>query len=512
MRKTPFSLNQHLSNTHLRRTMLGTLLAMSSVWASAPAQAADHVVIMTISTYASAPLAGVVHDTRNALQLAEKLGYDTRNATILKDQELNAQGMRAALAQLAGRLQVNDRLFFYYSGHGTSSLVGNQCVSSLVAHDEAFIPTAEIKTYFDQMKGKVQDAFIVMDACFSGGHRELVNAATRSSGAVSHSATKGVAAKAWLPKTGEVCDQPTNTSKAWQVPPVSARGLGHLTENNFTFMAAASERQVALDDAARGGLATVSLLQCATDGIPTNGLATPAQLAACAQKLVDVQVPQLNARYGGRWTSHTLEVAGNTHRPLDSIKTRPPAQPTGSSSRAEQVTAALRQIATSGTNGNWAFHVTPTATTVRLAEPDQRRVVRFPYVSSQAGYGYVLYVGTDGKDMKQLFPEPGENNFLPAKGDFPALSIDPPAGNNTYLFVISQTPRDFDGIFKVGGTGSGIEDTTAVQCELTKRNSNRVKVGNPCDETRNSGRVRPEPVTGGMLEGYAAQMIVVSGK
>ena len=167
---------------------------------------------------------------------------------------------------------------------------------------------------------------------------------------------------------------------------------------------------------------------------------------------------------------------------------------------------------TSGTNGNWAFHVTPTATTVRLAEPDQRRVVRFPYVSSQAGYGYVLYVGTDGKDMKQLFPEPGENNFLPAKGEFPALSIDPPAGNNTYLFVISQTPRDFDGIFKVGGTGSGIEDTTAVQCELTKRNSNRVKVGNPCDETRNSGRVRPEPVTGGMLEGYAAQMIVVSGK
>lgn len=403
------------------------IVAACSCLAAAGSLAADHVVIMAISTYRSAPLAGVAHDTSNALKLAEKLGYDTRNPTIYKDRQLNAQGMRAALAQLAERVQVNDRLFFYYSGHGTSNLEGNQCVSSLVAHDETFINTDELKTYFDQMKGKVQDAFIVMDACFSGGHRELAVPAARSS-SVGNTAAQGLAAKAWLPKANEVCDQPTNVSKAWQVPPSSARGLGRIPENNFTFVAAASERQVALDEPTRGGLATVSLLQCATDGVPAAGLATAAQLAACAQKLVNDKVPEINARHGSRWSAHTLEVAGNKNRPLESLKTRPDTPLLANPSRAEQVSAALRQIATSGTNGNWAFQVNPSTSTMRLSEPDQRRVVRFPYTSSQNGYGYVLYVGTDGKDMKQLFPEPGENNFLSAQGEFPALSIDPPAG------------------------------------------------------------------------------------
>ena len=141
-----------------------------------PARAADHVVIMAISNYASAPLEGVRHDPQNALQLAERLGYVTTGATILKDNQLTSQGMRDAFRQLAERVKSNDRLFFYYSGHGASSLVGGQCSSSLVTQDEKFIETAELKAYLDQMKGKVQDALIIMDACFSGGLRDLAMA------------------------------------------------------------------------------------------------------------------------------------------------------------------------------------------------------------------------------------------------------------------------------------------------------------------------------------------------
>ena len=508
------------------RPLFFALFCGLSAWlAAAPAQAADHVVIMTIGTDPSAPLAGVAHDSRTALQMAEKLGYDTSSPTILKNEQLKASAMREALSQLAERVKVNDRLFFYYSGHGTSSLSGNQCVSSLVSQDEQFIPTAELKTHFDQMKGKVQEALIIMDACFSGGHREL---ARSSPGQLSARADgSGLAPKAWQPKAGEVCDQPTNVAKAWQIPTHTARGLSRVPENNFTFIAAASERQIALDDPGRGGLATTSLLQCANDGVPSTGLATVRQLATCAQQRINASVPDLNARHGTRWMAHTLEVAGNQDRPLPTIKTTlsstqtPPAQPSQGSTqggRAEQVSAALHQIATSGTHGTWAFQVSPTASTIRLNEPLQRRVVRFPYTSSQSGYGYVLYVGTDGKDMKQLFPEPGENNFLPAQGEFPPLSIDPPAGDNTYLFLISQMPQDFSHVFQAPGhassQASGGEvsaQATAVQCELTKRNSGRVKVGNPCDEKRNSGRVKPGQVSG-VLEGYAAQMVVVSGK
>ena len=489
--------------------VISATLAAGSLLIPSVGKTADHVVIMTISTYARAPLPGVAHDSRNALQLADNLGYDTRNPTILKNEQLSAQGMRDALMQLAERVKLNDRLFFYYSGHGNSSLVDNQCVSSLVAHDETLIKTDEIKAYFDLMKGKVQDALIVMDSCFSGGLRELASSGARSSSSSRDLGTVRLASKSWQPKAGELCDQPTNVSKSWQVPQAISRGFGR-PENNFTFIAAASEREVALDDQGRGGLATTSLLHCAKEGVPTQGLVTPSQLAKCAQQLVNASVPELNARHGTRWAAHTLDVSGNKERPLYGVKTRPAVQSTTNTNRADEVKDALKQIANSGSNGNWAFQVAPTANNVSLADPDQRRVVRFPYSSSQAGYGYVLYVGTDGKDMKQLFPEPGENNFLPAQGEFPALSIDPPAGANTYLFVMSQTPKDFDGIFQSQGNGAG--ETTAVQCELTKRNSGRVKVGNVCDERRNSGRV-PKPVqASGVLEGYAAQLIVVSGK
>lgn len=510
--------NRHNPHTHQRRCLPALFRATVALGALGPVavQAADHVVIMTISAYPSAPLAGVVYDSRNALQLAEHLGYDTRNPTILKDQQLTAPGLRAALAQLAARVQMNDRVFFYYSGHGTSSRVGNQCVSALVAHDETFIPTDELKTYFDQLKGKVQDAFIVMDACFSGGHQALAQAGARSSGNTG-TAPASPTAKAWRPAASDVCDQPTNMAKAWQLPAPAVRGLGRMPENNFSFVAAASERQVALDDPTRGGLATISLLRCAADGVPAPGLATPSLWAACAQQRVNTEVPTLNARYGSRWAAHTLEVAGNTERPLTTLKTRPSpptnatnANSANAASQAAQATAALRQLASSGSNGNWAFRVTPSASTIRLSDAFAQRVVRFPYTSSQPGYGYVLYVGTDGKDMKQLFPEPGENNFLPAQGEFPPLSIDPPAGDNTYVFLVSQTPQNFSYIFQAP-SGQASAQATALQCELSsQRNSGRVAWGNACDTHRNSGRVQPPSAAG--LQGYAAQLLVVSGR
>ena len=134
----------------------------------------------------------------------------------------------------------------------------------------------------------------------------------------------------------------------------------------------------------------------------------------------------------------------------------------------------------------------------------------FPYSSSQPGFGYVLYVGTDGQDMKQLFPEPGENNFMPASGEFPALRIDGPPGNNTYLFVMSQVPRDFDSVFSQASGGAPNTSTTAIQCELGRRNSVRVNTGGPCEKSRNSIRVKPAQGSGA-IEGYAAQLYVVNG-
>ena len=489
-----------------------SVVSMGMLLTATTAFAADHVLIMAISNYARAPLPGVRHDPQNALQLAERLGYDTAGATVLRDSDLSGQAMRQALQKLSDQVRSNDRLFFYFSGHGSSALVGSQCSSALVAQDEVLIDTNELKAHLDRLKDRLQDAFIIMDACFSGGHRDLVQGGIgRAANGASPTAMNSLASKAWTPSPGEACDQPVNMSKAWPPRAETARGLRRQPEHNFTFISAASEREIALDDKARGGLATTSLLQCAQNGVPSQGVATASELVDCAQAQVAQEVPRLNAQQGTKWTAHTLELAGNKGRPLIDVRTTPaPSQADPHANNAEKVIALFEQIANDGSDARWRFEVTPTKENVQLNAPEQQRIVRFPYISSQAGYGYVLYVGTDGKDMKQLFPEPGEPNFLPQRGEFPPLRIDGPPGQNTYLFVMSQSPKNFDHVFNNGSAAINSVTTIAVQCELNKRNSGRIKMEGPCSEQRNASRVRLQN-TGAELSNFTAKKLTIKG-
>lgn len=488
---------------------------MTSMCMVGAAQAADQVLIMTISEYARAPLPGVKHDAQNALQLAQKLGYNTVQATVLKDQQLTSQGMRQALREFSARVQTNDRVFFYYSGHGASYLNKGQCSAALVTQDAQLIDTQEIKQYLDQIKEKVQDALVIFDACHSGGHQDLalMTAGGKSRGPAGDARSIGLIGKAWTPKEGESCSQPVNFTKSWPAPQIGSRSIAN-PDNNFTFISAASEQQVALDDKDRGGLATTSLLQCASDGVATSGLATPATLAACAQLKIDVAVPALNVKYGSKWTAHTLEVKGNKQRSLAQVKTVQPVASAQSlpltTSDSAQVIQKFEQLL-AGVNGNWALSVQPTAMNISLSQPDPQREVTFPFTSSQPGYGYILYVGSDGKDMYQLFPEPGENNAMPAGGKFPTTRIDGPAGNNTFLFLLTQTPRDFSQVFKTNGVAINGDVLTNVQCEMENRNAVRINGRAQCGGKRNAVRTDKEKSLGA-VEGYAAQLVVVEGR
>ena len=67
------------------------------------------VLVMTIANYGSQPLEGVKFDGRNALEIAQRLGYDTSQATVLKDGQLTSQGLKEAIGQLSTQVQRNDR-------------------------------------------------------------------------------------------------------------------------------------------------------------------------------------------------------------------------------------------------------------------------------------------------------------------------------------------------------------------------------------------------------------------
>jgi hypothetical protein len=105
-------------------------------------------------------------------------------------------------------------------------------------------------------------------------------------------------AKVWTPRGGERCELPTNElSKAWEPPEVQQTTRSVVfPKSNFTFIAAATEREGALDDRDHGGLATMSLIQCAGEGVPSaSGLVTAQDLAACAQQHVSKNVQSINA-------------------------------------------------------------------------------------------------------------------------------------------------------------------------------------------------------------------------
>lgn len=505
--------------TRLARALCASMSLLALLAAGTPARAADRVLIMTISEYPRQPLAGVKHDAQNALQLARRLGYDTRQALLLKDQQLTGVGLRQAFASLLGQVQQNDRVFVYFSGHGYSMRQGDNCVQGLVAQDLSLIPTAELSQALDGIKTRVSDALVIFDACHSGGNRDI--AVTRAFDAPGSADTGGISAKVWTPRGGERCDAPTNTlAKAWSPSdePVTARAMV-FPKNNFTFIAAARDTEVALDDQALGGLATVGLMQCAESGVSSaTGVVTAQDLAACAQQHVGQGVHRVNARLAQpRFTAHQLVVYGNESKIFDVRAIKPAATPGAAapanaerSDRAEQVLVALRQMA-ANSNGNWGLVVQPTEAVTAVGQ-----AVRVNFQTNQTGYVQLVYVGADRQDIKRVWPAQGQTRLLTAnEGQLPiSLRITAPAGDNTFLMVVSQTPMDLSGVLRGDSATADADTMRQLGCELIKRRNAEVVEDAPrpgaCPK---SSVVAAAPAANPQgIGGYTARLFTVRGR
>ena len=480
--------------------------------------ARDHVLVMTIGNYVSQPLYGVRYDADNALKLAAKLGYNTSAATVLKDSQLTSKGLRDALDAFALQVQPNDRAFIYYSGHGASLRAGSQCVQALVGQDGGLVQMAELSAKLDQVKTRTSDVLVVIDACHSGGLNDMV--VTRSAALQPTAVSGGLSSKAWQNKEGEACHNPVNFAKAWSpvVPQPGTRAL--FPQNNFVFIAAANEREVALDNPEKGGLATTSLLACVESGVADtdgSGAVSAAELAACAQKIVAQEVPQINARKGSRWTAHTLETYGNTKRSLlvaplpVTMQLATTASP--APSQAQRTLAAFEQIV-AGANGNWAW----TAEMPDKVKLGSSAPVR--YSTQQPGYLSILYVGSDQKDVQVLAAnepvDPSPANQTRLLGNIP---ISEPVGVNTFLLYLSQTPIDAAALLGAAPHGDKVPVTASVlqsvQCGAgladRVRNAGSLQKGGPCLPVgRNAGML--QVVKSGGVSGYGAVVLTVVGE
>jgi hypothetical protein len=486
-----------------------------------PVLARDHVLVMTISQYPTQPLLGVRFDAENALKLANKLGYDTQAPMVLRDGQLTSKGLRDALDNFAKQVEPNDRAFIYYSGHGASLLQANQCVQALVGIDGGFVQMGELSAKLDQIKSRTSDVLVVIDACHSGGLNDIAVTRTTPIDADEDENENGqsLAPKAWHNKAGEACHSPVNFAKAWSpgVPQPGTRAV--FPQNNFVFIAAANEREVALDNPDKGGLATTSLLSCVENGVADtdgSGAISAVELAACAQKNIALEVPMLNARKGSRWTPHTVETNGNTKRSLlvaplpAAMQVAAPA--VAAPSLAQRTLAAFEQIV-AGANGNWAWRADMPAI-VKLGGSAPVR-----YSTQHPGFLSILYVGSDQKDIQVLAANVSVDTTLENQtrllGNIP---ISEPAGVNTFLLYLSQAPIDATAMLGAAAQGDKVLVTAAVlqsvQCSAglaaRARGAGIPNGGGPCPPTgRNAGML--QVAKGGGVGGYGAVVLNVMG-
>ena len=64
-------------------------------------------------------LKGIDLDARRAAEMALRMGVPKTNIREVKNEQVTREGLSAALKALSARIAKDDRVFIYYSGHGT---------------------------------------------------------------------------------------------------------------------------------------------------------------------------------------------------------------------------------------------------------------------------------------------------------------------------------------------------------------------------------------------------------
>ena len=284
-----------------------TCLAGLAAWAT-PALAENHALILWIGDYGDprADLPGIDLDAGHAKKIAKLMGVPDRNVFEVANAQLTARNVGAALASMQERIKEGDKLFIYYSGHGTQmgarGGTGARCSEAMYVRDGVFMDSA-LQEALTRLGNKASQVVMMNDSCFSGG------AATRSLTA----AAPGDAKAKFLPAdfkantavgTGYNCGDAINTRGM-------TRSLATLEKDQrgpqVLYVAASTDTQVSFATR-KGSYATLAWAQCLADaGTDSNrsGTINGEEMRACAQGWLN--------RLG---VKQTIMLQGNAKLPL----------------------------------------------------------------------------------------------------------------------------------------------------------------------------------------------------
>ncbi len=439
---------------------------------AAPARSETHALILTISQYQGGvpPLAGVQHDAKSAAAIARKMGVAEKNITTLRDQQLTLAGMRRAFDELTNRIQPNDQVFIYYSGHGSRTLVREQgaerCAESLVTVDADFLTDTELEARLKKISQKADKVITLFDACHSGG------VTTRSA----PGKQPAFSPKYWAKGGVEACSKPVNRLTRGLNANAKVAGSG---AQNYVYIAAARDNEISLDQPGKGGVATQAWRDCiagaARDLNGSGGLSAD-EIRQCAQAKINYALKDAEG-----YLPHNVSIAGNPNAILAFSETPPakppvtaPVPPAVAPAPPAPVVAPAPAPApavpapTVVTGASAAASPHATLADIYYRRDDRRRVdvalakpalkinrdkFEFTLTSSHPGYVYLLMVGSDGKTFDMLFPNRlDKNNYVQAgqavklpRTDWEIVAQGP-AGKNQLLALVADAPREFGAI------------------------------------------------------------------
>lgn len=396
------------------------------------AGAADRALIMTISDYRGpATLPGVRLDAASARKILAGIGFATDHVTTLEAPDLTLAGIQNALSQFAGHTGNGDRVFLYFSGHGTSYKVEDHCEQALVSSDMKPLPAQDIFKYIADLRERASRVVLMLDSCFSGGIAETVDLAGPMRRGVDRFTPKYLA----LPGQAPNCALPVNVASVQNLGTRDVKSAINL-DRNYAVVAAARHDEAAFDDRQNGGVATNAVLNCLKDpetDTDRSGGVSFAELASCAQDKIN------NALPGGDAFRQHIVLTGNEG--MTAIAALAPASDTTANPKA-----TLHDVL-QGADGRWDVQAVASAQRLRIHQDSFQVTV----TSAHPGYLYVVYVGSDNQEFLKLYPtRESEPNRLNPGVPFTVPRIwhsEGPAGADELLVFITPTPRDLAWVF-----------------------------------------------------------------
>lgn len=478
---------------------------MSTTGVRSIPKASRHALIIGIGEYSLpgvSSLKGVSKDMSSAKDIAMAMSVPESNIQYLRDKDATAEHIREALKSMNERVQPGDRVFIYYSGHGTrwvdSQVDANACTEGLLASDGVALTNRQVSELVTPIANKTDKLMVFYDACHSGG---VVNQPMKTRSLKLGNET--LSPKFVAQVSPEICSTPSNMKTRSLTGELAKAGTPP-PPKNMVYIAASRADEVSFDNPNRGGLATTAWRECMlgkAKDTDSSGALSVEEIASCAQSEITKMLESSPDILGQHMTiagnrdfvpsyfaqgtqvasvaselplstsstatvTETVKPAISTPAPVAASLPEPPALPVAvtNTETVTQVAVAsltepslpqpslkpiapadlLRQIHEQR-DASRSLNATATPKVMRINQDQLRMSVTSP----RDGFLYIALAGSDGKSLYLLYPNTLDtDNLVKAnqKIDLPTgrwrITAGGPAGIDTMLVMVTDSPRD----------------------------------------------------------------------